>query len=154
MPIPTLPPSPPGWNRTTADLFEELRLGRRSSLGWPESEWALEYERSLLPAGTRFPRDGDVYRSHRPFTATLLIHWHSPSTTDLRHTLPAGTRVRVQSAAHEQPLVVHAVPVDYQAVEKAALGWWIRLRPDYGGYCLALATRDLGTSFTWVPGEA
>ena len=30
-------------------------------MGSPEVEWAIDYERSLIPVGTRFPKKGDVY---------------------------------------------------------------------------------------------
>lgn len=52
-------PAPPGWNKTIQDLFDEAKT-TRSTVGPPEVEWARDYERSLIPAGTRFPKKGDV----------------------------------------------------------------------------------------------
>ncbi len=62
-----IPPAPEGWNKTLADLDAEYRAGARVTLGSPEVDWAREYERSLLPADTRFPREGDVYEALEDF---------------------------------------------------------------------------------------
>ena len=42
---------------------------------------------------------------------------------------------------------VYAVPLDYKTIEKNALSRWIRWRPGYGGYYLAVSTRDLNACF-------
>ena len=49
---------PPGWNKTVDDLFDEIRQGKRLMVSGDEGEWARDYERSLLPPGTVFPRGG------------------------------------------------------------------------------------------------
>ena len=148
MSLPQLPPAPVGWNKTIADLMKE------SSVGWPETEWALEYERSLLPAETRFPRKGDIYAAKEPVRVTLGVTWRSPVTTDVQYVLPAGSRVRIESDSQERPVTVNALPVEYKAVEKAALSLWTRLRPGYGGYYLSLGTSDLNLLFTLVSSDA
>ncbi len=43
---------PKGWNKTCADLFQEMEQGKRLIATEEEIEWALAYERSLLPAST------------------------------------------------------------------------------------------------------
>jgi hypothetical protein len=154
MATPDPPPAPPGWNKTTRELFQEMREGKRSELGWPESEWAIRYERSLLPAGTRFPRKEDVYAATAAYTAVLLVSWRSPSTTDLPYTLPAGCQIKVESEASAEPISIYALPVEYKRVEKEAIPFWIRFRPDYAGYHLAVSTHDLNTRFTLVSSGA
>ncbi len=133
------------------DLDAEMRDGKRSSIGWPETGWALDYERSLLPPGTRFPQKGDVYAATRPYPTSLLISWRSPVTTDAPCTLPAGCRISIQSECTDRPIVVYAVPLDYDQIEKAALSRWIRWRPGYAGYYLAVSTRDLNSCFVLEP---
>lgn len=147
---PSTPPRPEGWNKSLEDLAAEMRQGLRSSLGSPEVEWALDYERSLLPAGTRFPQKGDVYAAHEDVPVTLHLTWRSPVTTDVKYTLPRGCKVRIESAGTDRPLTVYAVPLDYKATEKAALSFWTRIRPDYGGYHLALDTREILRSFSLI----
>lgn len=148
---PPTPPAPPGWNKTVRDLFDEMGRGLRSSVGWPEDEWALDHERSLLPPGTRYPREGDVYVSQRPVRVVLLVYWRSPSTTDVECTLPAGCRLRVEHAAADRPLTVLAMPLDVKAVEKAALSVWTRIRPDYRGCGVSLNTSEIVRSFGLEP---
>lgn len=148
-----LPPAPPGWKSTLDDLLEELRLKQRSAIGWPESEWARNYELSLLPEGTRFPRHGDIYELKLPLAIRIGLTWRKPVTTDVAYTLPAGTRVRVESATQDRPLAVATLPVEYKIIEKSAISLWTRLRPDYGGYYISFRTRQLNELFTLVFGE-
>ena len=147
---PSTPPRPEGWNKTFDDLAAEVRQGLRSSLGSPEVEWAQDYERSLLPAGTRFPKQGDVYAANEDVPVTLYLSWRLPFTSDMPYTLPGGCRLRIESDGGDRPLAVNALPVDYEATEKAALSVWIRFRPGYGGYHLTLHTRDILKSFSLV----
>lgn len=147
MPQSTLPPMPPGWNLTLEDLSAQMHRGERPHVGWPEVGWAREYELSLLPEGTRFPRLGDVYSALTPYPTDLLLTWRSPVTTHVRFELPAGCRLRVQSDDADRPLAVSLLPEAYRQIEKAALPWWTRLRPDYGGYYVVASTLDLNTRF-------
>ena len=149
-----LPPAPPGWNKTLDDLFEEQRLKQRSSIEWPESEWAVNYELSCLPEGTRFPRHGDVYQVMQPLATEITITWRSPVSTSVAYTLPAGTLIRVESDTQDRTLAVTTLPVEYKALEKLALSFWTRLRPDYGGYYITFSTRQLNELFTLVSSEA
>lgn len=147
------PPAPPGWKKTLDDLFEELRLKQRSEIGWPESEWARHYELSLLPEDTRFPRHGDIYELKLPLSISIALTWRRPATTGVTYTLPAGTRVRVESETQDRPLAVTTLPVEYKIIEKSAISLWTRLRPDYGGYYISLRTKQLNELFTLVSGE-
>jgi hypothetical protein len=40
--------------------------------------------------------------------------------------------------------------VDYEAIEKAAIPWWARWHPWYGGYYFVVSTLDLNERFTLV----
>jgi hypothetical protein len=44
-----IPPPPAGWNKTFADLLAEVEAGTRESIGHPEMDWAIEYERRTRP---------------------------------------------------------------------------------------------------------
>lgn len=94
MSTPPTPPAPAGWTKTVKDLMDEMRQGLRTSVGSPETEWAINYERSLLPPGIRFPSKGDVDVANGPVPVTLHISRRSPSTTDVMYTLPAGCGLR------------------------------------------------------------
>jgi hypothetical protein len=143
----TIPPMPLGWNKTVADLMSELDRGLRQSVGSPECDWAIEYERSLLPADARYPRVGDVYVCRSDVAVEIMTVGRTPVTGGGRYTLPGGTRIRIDSAAGERPVAVYALPVDYRAVERAAIPFLTRIWPWYGGYCLAIDTRQLLTDF-------
>jgi hypothetical protein len=44
-----VPPAPEGWNKTMDDLLAECEAGTRKSIGHPEMDWAIEYERRTGP---------------------------------------------------------------------------------------------------------
>jgi len=76
------PPAPPGWKKTIEDLFDESRAGNRSSVGSPEVDWARDYERSLIPAGTRFTKSGDIYQAIIDVEVSYLTSWSAPCMND------------------------------------------------------------------------
>lgn len=67
--------------------------------------------------------------------------------------MPQGCKVRVESETSDQPITVYAVPLDYKTPEKAALSFWTRIRPAYGGFYMAFKTSELMRFFSLVPGE-
>jgi hypothetical protein len=73
-----IPPAPPGWNKTLADLMAEVDSGLRQSVGSPEMDWARDYERSLLPSDTRFPCEGEVYEALDDILVDYLTSWATP----------------------------------------------------------------------------
>jgi len=72
------PPAPSGWNKTLQDLFDESKKSG-SAVGPPEVEWAKDYKRSLIPAGTRFPKKGDVYEATKDTEVSYLTSTTSSS---------------------------------------------------------------------------
>jgi Zn-dependent protease with chaperone function len=73
------PPAPPGWNKTIHDLFDEAKK-TRSTVASPEVEWARDFERGFIPAGTRFPKLADVYEATRDVEVRYLTSWSAPFT--------------------------------------------------------------------------
>ncbi len=148
------PPAPPGWNKTFADLDAEMSAGLRKSIGFPETEWARDYELSLLPKHTRFPRKGDVYEPLEPVTLSFLTAWSAPYTGSGTMVLQPGQQIRLDDAPGiARPILVYAVAVNYKKVERQALPWWTRWRPDYQGFYFAVETALLNSKFRLVQGE-
>ncbi len=145
-----LPPAPPGWNKTMADLSAEMQRGERREIGWPESQWAVDYERSLLPPDTRYPRDGDIYEALQDMTVSCFISRAAPFTDAREGLLRQGEQVVVESAGSDRPITVYATPVHARAVQARMVPWWIRFMPGYAGMYFALDTRDLNTRFRLV----
>jgi hypothetical protein len=144
------PPAPPGWNRTMADLSAEMQRGERREIGWPESQWAIDYERSLLPAGTHFPREGEVYEVIEPLEVTVMISRAAPFTDSRRLVLAVGEQVVIASASDDRPITVYATAVDERAFKARLVPWWMRWWPVSQGFYLALDTLDLNTRFRRV----
>jgi hypothetical protein len=148
------PPAPPGWNKTIDDLLVEARAGKRSSVGSPEADWARDYERSLLPAGTRFPKKGDVYEATEDLQVDYLTSWAAPFTDGGTGTLKSGERVIVDVDILPRPLGVYAKPIDYAAVEARMIPESDRANGKYAGFYLSLKTADLSRNFRLVHEES
>jgi hypothetical protein len=145
------PPRPPGWNLTIADLMAEMNAGKRKSLDGPEVEWAREYERSLIPVDTRFPRQGDVYEALHDAPVHFMTAWSAPFTGGGESVLKAGDKVLVDQMPHDPKAIsVYAVALDYSAMETRVVPESERTSPKYAGFYFSLKTVDLNRDFKLV----
>jgi hypothetical protein len=148
------PPAPPGWNKTIQDLFNEADKNG-SVVGPPEVDWARDYERSFIPAGTRFPKKGDVYEATEDVQVSYLTSWSAPFTGGGTGTLKRGERVIVEhNMLLHRPVSVYAKPTDYTAVEERMVPESDRANKKYAGFYLRLKTADLGRNFRLVHEES
>ena len=147
-------PTPAGWNKTTDDLFRELERGERLGVGRPEMDWAIEYERSLIPATMRFPRMGDVYEALAHMSVDYMTAWAAPYTGGGKGVLKRGERVVVhQKISDPKPIGVYAKAVDYAALEARMVPPEERTASRYGGFYFSFTTVDLNTKFRLVHEE-
>jgi len=142
---------PPDWNLTIDDLIEEMKAGKRGSIGQPELEWAREYERSLIPEDIRFPLKGDVYESVKDQTVSYLIGWRGPFTTGGEATLLKSERVWINSdATDEKPIGTYALPIEREKLEERMVPKEDRENPKYGGFYFFFKTVELSENFKLV----
>jgi hypothetical protein len=147
------PPAPPGWNKTISDLVDEVRAGNRGSVGSPEVDWARDYERSLIPAGTRFPKKGDVYEATIDLQVSYLTSWSAPFTGGGTGLLKRGEQVIVENDLLTRPISAYAKPINYARVEADMIPESDRANNKYAGFYLSLRTIDLGRNFKLVHEE-
>jgi hypothetical protein len=147
------PPAPPGWNKTIQDLFDESKIAG-SAVGPPEVEWARDYERSLIPAGTRFPKKGDVYEATRDLKVNYLTSWSAPFTGGGSGTLKKGERVIINYEPLPRPIAANAKAINYTHVEKEMVPESDRSNKKYAGFYLVLKTMDLSRDFKLVHEES
>lgn len=147
----TIPERPPDWNLTLDDLFEEMKAGKRKSIGNPEAEWAKQYERTLIPEGTRFPRRGDLYESRCDQEIEYMTAWAAPFSGGGKAVLFKGERIWVEHEPREdRPLGSYAIAVEYDSLEKRMVPQPERENPKYGGFYFYFKTVDLNENFTLV----
>ncbi|MBI4529254.1 MAG: hypothetical protein HY695_36105 [Deltaproteobacteria bacterium] len=107
-------PPPPGWNKTIDDLFEEMKQGKRLFVGGDEGDWARDYERSLLPPGTVFPRGGQVWEVVDECDVQVDYIFAAPAGCGGNGGLRKGERVRIMTGGTDpEPLIVFFLPVRY-----------------------------------------
>ena len=128
-----------------------MKAGKRKSVGSPETEWAREYERSLLPADTRFPRKGDVYEAVEDVQIQFMTAWAAPFTGSGEGVLKKGERVFVdQEPSTPKPTGVYAVAMDYESTESRLVPESERSDPKYSGFYFSLKTVALNRHFKLV----
>uniref|UniRef100_UPI0040561A27 hypothetical protein n=1 Tax=Candidatus Electronema sp. TaxID=2698783 RepID=UPI0040561A27 len=145
------PPRPADWNFTFADLMAEMKAGKRNSVGQPELDWASDYERSLIPAGMRFPQKGDVYEVLQDMEVEFMTAWAAPFTGGGKGMLMRGERVLVHfEPAEAKPIGAYAKAVEYKAVEERMVPASERTSRKYGGFYFYFSTVELNTKFALV----
>lgn len=147
----TTPPRPPDWNLTLDDLFAEMESGKRKSVGNPEAEWARQYERSLLPEGSRFPRKGNLYESNCDQAVLYMTAWSAPYTGGGEAVLFKGERIWIDNEPRGGTAIsTYAIPVEYSKLEERMVPKAERENPRYDGFRLHLKTVDLNINFTLI----
>jgi len=147
----TIPPMPPGWNKTLDDLFAELAAGSRDSIGSPEGDWARDYELSLLPTDTRFPLPGDVYEARQDMDIDMMTSWAAPFTGGGEARLRRGDCLRVTDVAvGERPISAYLRAVDYRGLERRMVPPADREARGYTGFYFSVRTRELNEKFRLV----
>jgi hypothetical protein len=145
-----IPPAPPGWSKTIRDLSDEAKI-TGAAVGSPEVDWARDYERSLIPEGTRFPKKGDVYEATENFQVSYLTSWSAPFTGGGTGTLMKGERVILEDdMVIPRPVAVYAKPIDYATTEARMVPQSDRSNTKYAGFYLFLKTVDLSRNFRLV----
>jgi hypothetical protein len=147
-----MPPAPPGWNKTIQDLTDEAKK-TGSAVGSPEVEWARDYERSLIPAGTRFPKIGDVYEATKDITVSYLTSWSAPFTGGGSGILKKGERVIIDYEPLPRPIAASAKAINYTRVEEGMVPESERSNKKYSGFYLVLKTLELSRDFKLVHEE-
>ena len=145
------PPMPEGWNLTYDDLFAEMKAGKRKSVGNPEAAWAKEYEASLLPANTGFPKKGDLYESLADQQIEYITAWAAPYSGGGTGSLLKGERIWIHSEpVGEKPLGAYALPVEYEKLEERMVPAAERSIEKYGGFYFYFKTVELEKNFRLI----
>ena len=146
-----VPPAPPEWNKTIADLCAEMDRGERTSIGSPEVDWARDYERNQIPAGIRFPRKGDVYEALEDLSVHYMTSWAAPFTGGGEGILKKGDRVEIDTEpVDDRAISTYASARDYAAIEERIVPASERNAPKYSGFYFSFKAVDLNRKFKLV----
>jgi len=138
------------WKKTTADLSDELRSGRRRQITAAEIELAKAYERRHMPADIRYPRAGEVYEANDDFAIQYLTSYRAPYTGGGSSVLPKGEHVRVCELSDPEPIGVACVPINYDLLHERIIPAEERASPKYAGYHFHIETIDLNRRFRLI----
>lgn len=132
--------SPPGWNKTLAQLMDEVTHGIRPGISGDEAGWAIDYERSQLPPGTIFPLAGEVWTAVVECQVQVHYVFAAPVSNSGTGMLAAGEKVRVMGGVEPRPIVVSFLPLRYDALHTSLVPEDVLCEPRYTNYALSLDT--------------
>lgn len=139
---------PDNWNKTFSDLMKEMDDGKRTEVGQPETEWAREYEQSLIPKTYRYPKQGDLYESKNDQEIEFMTAWSAPFTGGGVATLFKGEQIWVNYEPNEEkPIGCYTLPVKYQELEKRMVTESDRTKENYGNFYFYFDTIKLNENF-------
>ncbi len=135
-----------GPRKTIAELIAENR-----TVSAEEHTQAMEYERSLLGDGFRYPRDSEIYEAVADVEISYLTLWSAPFTGGETFILKKGAQIKVCVHPHNpEPLGVYASPVDGEGFEQEVVPEETRRSEGYGGYSLYIESAQLRRSFRLI----
>lgn len=140
------------WRKTPDDLLAELTAGKRRMIHRDEIELARAYQRRIMPAGIRYPREGEVYEAIEDVTISYMTSHYAPFTGGGKAVLPKGERVRVSKPIENQPVGVYCDPLRYDRLHDLIVPAEERANECYSGYYLSIDTPTLNKSFRLVAG--
>ncbi|MGA3285286.1 MAG: hypothetical protein ABSD57_12625 [Verrucomicrobiota bacterium] len=145
-------PAPSGWNKTLDDLFAERKQGERTTgISYDEVCWAKDYERSLLPPNTVFPRAGQLWEVISE--CDVLVHYvfATAASSSGAGKLASGERVRILKTRNEpKPILVSFLPVRYDDLHVGFVPEDVRHEPLYTGYVLSVKTAYFNQHFKLI----
>ena len=144
-------PRPEDWKKTVADLFEEMRQGKRLGATAEEGDWARDYEKSLLPADAIFPKEGQVWEAVSECEVDFEVFFCAPGGGPAgTFRLAGGERVRIGSLTNTEGLFVHFVPLRYEQLQDVIVAPQVRANPRYSDYALGAKTGYFNAHFRLV----
>ena len=126
---------------------------RKLNQRWGRPKSNGDYERSLIPAGTRFPKKGDVYEAARDVEVSYVTSWSAPFTGGGSGTLKKGERVIINYEPLSRSIAANANAINYTHVEKEMVPESDRTSKKYSGFYLVLKTLELSRDFKLVHEE-
>jgi len=135
-------PAPPGWNKTLDDLIAERKRGKRTvGISNDEISWARDYERSLLPSNTVFPRAGQLWEAIAECDVRVHYIFATAASSSGAGKLASGERVRILKGRNEpKPIHVSFLPVRHVDLLASLVPEDVRREPLYTGYVLSVKT--------------
>lgn len=144
---------PANWSLTIDDLVAQQFAGLRGTITEQQRIWAVEYERSLLPESTQFPKSGDIYLCTKDCELELQVYFAAPFSEYGKIILPNQHSLIVVNMDDddEYPLWCSAYPTDESLETVFVTAEYLNSkRPRYNGFTLIISTALLNTNFQLI----
>jgi len=120
-------------------MLEKLSGVSRKFSGADEIRWARDYEISLLPPTTVFPRHNQIWAPSEACEVDVDCIFATPSGLSSKGILGKGERVRILGTDfHPKPLVVDFLPIRYDDLHEMFVPSEIRCMERYTNYVLTV----------------
>lgn len=141
---------PIDWKKTGADLYDEMHSGKRSFIPQKELEWAVDYERSLIPPGYKFPKMGYVYEALEDIDVEIEIWYNAPGSGSDDGKLFKGEKIWIYYDPSEKEIEPCANPIEYEKLEERLVSNDFKVLSFYAGYSIRLRTTTLNEKFKLI----
>lgn len=143
---------PAEWSLTIDDLVAQQLAGTRTTITEQQRLWAIEYERSLLPTSTRFPKSGDIYLCTKDCELQLQVYFAAPVSKYGSVIFPHQHSLTVVNMDEDdEPVWVFAHPTDKSLEEVFVPAEYLNSAyPRYDGFALIINTALLNSHFKLI----
>jgi hypothetical protein len=141
---------PKDWKKTGADLYDEMHSGKRSFIPQNEIEWAIDYERSLIPTEYKFPKIGYVYEALEDIDVEIEIWYRAPGSGGEDSKLFKGEKIWHYYDTKENEIEPYFQPIEYKELEERLVSKFSRELPFYSGYSIVIRTTTLNEKFKLI----
>jgi O-acetyl-ADP-ribose deacetylase (regulator of RNase III) len=136
--------------KTLDELFNELKIGKRSSINEQELENGRKLSKALMPTGLFYPTGFEVFEAVDDIQISYLTYFMAPYTGGDKAKILKGERVVVGKPNQEKPLSYHCLPINAGEIEKRIIPLSDRDNPAYDGYSLSIETKLLNKYFKQI----
>lgn len=143
LPVIVVPLDPATWNKTSEELWEEHRTGKRATITLEEQNLADAYELANLPPNTVFPAAGQVWEALEDTPVSYIIWYTAPYSDGGKTVLPKGERLRIDRHARDRPIYTGCEALRHAEMESVLIPEHTRKSRKYNGYGLGIRTAVL-----------
>jgi hypothetical protein len=141
---------PKDWKKTGTDLYNEMHSGLRSFIPQEELEWAVDYERSLIPSGYKFPKKGYVYEALEDLDVEIEVWYNAPGSGSDDGKLFKGEKVWIYYELGDKDIQPCLHPLEYKKLEERLVSIEFRELSFYAGYSIVIRTTTLNEKFRLI----
>lgn len=136
--------------KTIDELFQELKDGKRQTIGGKTLDNARKLTNALMPKGLFYPVGGEVFEALHDVEISYLTHFMAAYTGGGKAKLLAGERIIISKPNQAKPTGYYCEATNYMDIENRIVPYSDSGNPAYNGYSLSIDTIILNRDFKQI----